>query len=245
MISLNSKPVILTIFESYEYQILMGEIDATIVVYQCNGSKKISGALPSNHQVVYDVTPNIRPDILLSQNKINQYGIFRGLAQKYNKPVISLYHSLPNPKDVDRTFEAKSDLDIFLSDDHAKAWGCVSPTIIPPSTNRSITKISEPLLHINRSDSFGCLYKTLDHMAAGNCIISPAIYEINNIVKHGYSGFLYKKENPEKEKEILQKLAGNDDLIMEMGANGQKVINERFSKEMFIGSWNNLIRKYT
>lgn len=244
MISLNSKPVILTIFESYEYQILMGDIDATVLVYQCNGSKKISGALPSNHQVIYDVTPNIRPDILLSQNKINQYGIFSGLANKYNKPLISLYHNLPAIKDIDRLAGAKSNEDVFLSDDHAKGWWCMSPTIIPPTTNRIITKISEPLLYVNRSDSFDCLYKTLDNMAAGNCIISPVIYEINNIIKHGYNGFLYKKENPEKEKEIIQKLTYNDDLIMEMGSNSQKTINERFSKSAFTDSWNSLIRKY-
>jgi glycosyltransferase involved in cell wall biosynthesis len=244
MISLNPKPVILTIFESYEYQILMGDIDAVFMVYQCNGSKKITRALPSNHQVIYDVTPNIRPDILLSQNKINQYGIFTGLAKKYNKPLISLYHNLPAPKDADRVFGAKSNDDVFLSDDHAKGWGFKEATIIPPTTNRIITKISEPLLHINKSDSFSCLYNTLDYMAAGNCIISPAIYELNNIIKHGYNGFLYKKENPEKEKEIIQKLTYNDDLIMEMGANSQKTISERFSKLAFTDSWNSLIRKY-
>jgi glycosyltransferase involved in cell wall biosynthesis len=244
MISLNSKPVILTILEDINYQKLMGDIDALFIVYRCSGSKEINGALPENHQVIYDLTPNIRPDILLSQNKINQYGIFNKLANKYSRPIFSLYHGLPKPKDIDRTFLAKSDENIFLSKDHADGWGINNPTIIPPTTNRRITKLSEPSVYINRSESFTCFYEMLDKMASGDCVISPAVYEVNNIVKHGYNGFLYKRDTPEKEKEIIQKLGKNDELIMEFGANSQKLISEKFSKEKFTNNWNSLISKY-
>lgn len=245
MISFNSKPVILTILENEDYQKLMGDIDALFIVYQCSGSKKINSPLPKNHQIVYDVTPNIRPDILLSQNKINQYGIFRDMAKKYGAPIISLYHNIASPKDVDRTFAARSTEDVFLSNDHAAAWGVSKPYIIPPTTNKSIAKISEPLVYSNKDASFNCIYKVLDNMANGSCIISPAIYELNNVINHGYNGFLYKKENPEKEKEIFYKLGKNDDLIMEFGANAQKTITEEFSKSSFTEKWNTLIKKHT
>ena len=242
MISLNSKPVILTILEDGNYQKLMGDIDALFIVYRCSGSKEINGALPENHQVIHDLTPNIRPDIVLSQNKINQYGIFSKLANKYNCPLFSLYHGLPKPKDVDRTFLAKSTENIVLSNDHAMGWGVSDYTIIPPTTNRRITKISEPTVYINRSESFNCFYEMLDKMAAGNCVVSPSVYEVNNIVKHGYNGFLYKRDT--SEKEIVQKLGKNDELIMEFGANSQKLISEKFSKEKFTNNWNSLINKH-
>lgn len=244
MISLNKVPVVLTIIENENYQSLLGNVDAIFYVYRCGGSKKINSAPPANHRIINDLTPNIRPDILLSQNKISHYGIFKNLREKYGVPLLSLYHNLPTPKDVDRTISSLSDEDIFFSSDHSSAWGKNNAIIIPPCPLRKITKISEPLIYVNKDTSFDSMYSVLNYMAAGNCIISPAIYEINNIVKHGYSGFLYKKDNPEKQKEILNQLGKNDDLIIEMGANGQKRVTELFSHDKFTENWNNLIRKY-
>lgn len=245
MISFNTKPVILTILENHDYQELMGDIDALFIVYRCAGSKSINRPLPKNHQIVYDITPNIRPDILLSQNKINQYGIFKEMQKKYGAPIISLYHNIVSPKDVDRTFLAKSDEDVFLSKDHAAAWGVSNPCIIPPTTNKSLGQIHEPFIYLNKDFSFNSFYTILNLMADGYCIISPAVYEINNIIKHGYNGLLYKKENPEKEKDILSRLGKNDDLIMEFGANAQKTISDKFSKSLFTEKWNTLIKKHT
>lgn len=245
MISFNTKPVILTILEEYNYQKLMGDIDALFIVYKCAGSKNIPGPLPKNHQIVYDITPNIRPDILLSQNKVNQYGIFRDMQKKYGAPIISLYHNIGSLKDVDRTFLAKSDDDVFFSKDHGAAWGISNPCVILPTTNNPLRRIQEPFIYTNKDLSFSSFYNILNLMADGYCVVSPAVYELNNIIKHGYNGFLYKKENPEKEKEIFQKLGGNDDLIMELASNAQKTISEKFSKSLFTEKWNTLIKKHT
>jgi len=94
----NQKPVILTIFKNLEYQVKLGNVDATFIIYACNGSKKVNRKLPDNHMILHDLTPDIRPDIILSQNKKAYYGILKALSEKYNKPLFSLYHETSGGK---------------------------------------------------------------------------------------------------------------------------------------------------
>lgn len=240
---IKTKPIVLTIFEEYNYQRLMGDIDATFIVYNCRGSKPITGALPKNHYIINDLTPDIRPDILLSQNQINQYNILQKMQTDFMCPIISLWHNLPkNEKEVHYAVNNKNNTNIFMSADHAKAWQVsMDYTIIEPCPYRNITKITEPLIYVNKNTTFNGVFDVLDQMAIGACVISPAVFEINNVIKQAHSGFLYHKDDYNKEKELIKKISTNDDLVMEVGYNAQIVVKEKFSKQNFTKKWNDII----
>lgn len=241
MKSFNKRPVIVTLLENESYQKLMGDIDADFIIYQCHGALKIKEKLPNNHMVVNDLTPNIRPDILLSQNKLAHYKILRDLSIKYKRPLFSLYHGVPGSNDLERTFGYTSDVDIFLSNDHANIWECENPTIIPPAANSTNKSFG---IFTNKYTDFDSLYDVLNQMAKGMCVISPNVYEINNIIKQGYNGFLFDKNDPFGAKNIINRIINNEDLIKEIGLNAIKTIQEKYSKTQFTNNWNKLIETH-
>lgn len=242
MKTFNQKPVILTIFENLEYQVRLGDVDATFIIYACNGSKKVNRKLPDNHMILHDLTPDIRPDIILSQNKKAHYGILKALSEKYNKPLFSLYHETPIRGDLDKLFGTYSEVDIFLSRDHSNSWECIDPTIIEPC---GLEGKPQQKLYINRSYDFNCIYPILDSMASCACVVSPNVYEVNNIVKHMYNGVLYNKNYPEQEGEVVKKLLANEELLNILRQNSRRIIVENFSHASFTNKWNLLIKEYS
>lgn len=238
---MNSRPLILTMFASEEYQLLLSKVNADFIIYNCLGAQKITCKLPDNHIVVRDITPNIRPDIFLSQNKLYHYKILRELANKHRKPLVSVYTNIPQKNDLMMTRGFFSEANVFMSSDHAASWQSDRPTFIIPPCPVSEVGNKKPELYINKSSDFNSVYKILEAMARGACVISPANFEINNIITQSYDGFLYNSRDPNGEKNLLAKIVKNEELVIEVGKNAQKTIREKFSIGNFVNNWNNLI----
>jgi glycosyltransferase involved in cell wall biosynthesis len=112
----------------------MGHLPHTFYLYQAEGIKTWNNKyaqLPDNH-ILLDggpgqVKPDMKFDVVLSQNKFGQYEIAKQISEYLNIPLISLEHTLPFPewtkKHRQKLKEMRGDLDLFISEYSVKEWG--------------------------------------------------------------------------------------------------------------------------
>lgn len=87
--------------------------------------------IPPNYNLLDGTKDQFKPDmifdIILSQNKFDQFGIFKPLSDGLNIPLISLEHTLPVPqwgKSRRSALKAmRGDLNVFISEFSVKEWG--------------------------------------------------------------------------------------------------------------------------
>jgi glycosyltransferase involved in cell wall biosynthesis len=81
----------------------------------------------------------------------------------------------------------------------------------------------------------------LEAMACGCAVVSTATCAIPEVIKNGYNGFI---SNDERElRKCVEGLLNNPGLRDEIGKNARKTIEERFTEEKFISSWNEIFIK--
>jgi len=79
---------------------------------------------------------------------------------------------------------------------------------------------------------FECMPVTLlEAMACGKPIITSDIPGPQDVITHGYDGFLFERENIEELKEYLEILLSDNILREKMGRNARKTIEEKFTFE--------------
>lgn len=78
----------------------------------------------------------------------------------------------------------------------------------------------------------------MEAMACGCAIVSTANCMIPEIIEHGYNGML--SNDPKQLRTHLEYLMANPDRARELGDNARKTIEEKFSIERFVNSWNNV-----
>ena len=112
-------------------------------------------SLPANHTIVKTLTPDICPDVILSQQKFGQYQLFSEMAKMLKVPFISMEHMLPNLAWPKKRIQEMSTMightNVFLSEFSRKAWK-LDPqicTIIPQCVDGDLFRSS----NINRSYS--------------------------------------------------------------------------------------------
>lgn len=104
--------------------------------------------LPSNHRIVKTLTPDINPDVILSQHKFGQYQLFAEMAKLLRVPLISMEHMLPNPlwpkKQVEQYSNMIGHTNVFLSEYSRSAWKIEKEisTIIPQCVDSELFKNS-------------------------------------------------------------------------------------------------------
>lgn len=86
--------------------------------------------LPPNH-ILLDGTdgqikPDMRFDIVLSQNKYGQYQIARSISEYYGIPLVSIEHTLPfvgwNQKQISRMTSMRGHINVFISNYSIDQW---------------------------------------------------------------------------------------------------------------------------
>ena len=101
-----------------------------------------------------------------------------------------------------------------------------------------------PHIIAKNGDKEGIPTTIKEAMAAGLPVISTYHAGIPEIVKHGKSGFLVKECDIECLTNSLNKLAEDQNLREEMGINGRKIIEERFSLKREIREIEEVYEKY-
>jgi glycosyltransferase involved in cell wall biosynthesis len=87
--------------------------------------------LPQNH-ILLDgsegqIKPDMKFDMVLSQNKFGQFQVAQQIAQRFNIPLISLEHTLPmhtwHKKQIDAMTAMQGSINVFISEYSIKQWG--------------------------------------------------------------------------------------------------------------------------
>jgi len=71
----------------------------------------------------------------------------------------------------------------------------------------------------------------LEAMASGRPVIATKVGALPHLVKHGETGMLVEPENPHELARAIIYLASNEDLLRKMGANGRRVVEEKYNLE--------------
>ena len=114
----------------------------TFYLFQGEGIKTWNNQyrqLPENH-ILLDGTPgqlkpDMKVDIVLSQNKFGQFQVAQQIAEHLNVPFVSIEHTLPFPqwpaKQREQMSKMRGDINIFISDYSIGEWGFDSsdPTV--------------------------------------------------------------------------------------------------------------------
>lgn len=87
--------------------------------------------LPDNHVLLdgseQQLLPDIKFDLVLSQNKFGQFQVAKQMAERFNIPLISLEHTLPmeswTKKQVDAMSQMRGQTNVFISDYSIEKWG--------------------------------------------------------------------------------------------------------------------------
>jgi glycosyltransferase involved in cell wall biosynthesis len=58
-----------------------------------------------------------------------------------------------------------------------------------------------------------------------------------NLIKEGKCGLVVEPENPQALAEAVIKIADNPELAKELGENGRRFVEERFSWSRIVGDW--------
>jgi glycosyltransferase involved in cell wall biosynthesis len=102
------------------------------------------------------------------------------------------------------------------------------------------SKYRESLIFINTSLVSPIPMSLLEAMSCGCACVSTNTCMIPEIIEHGVDGFIYDPKEPEMFKNKIQELLDKEDYAKEIGQNARKKIQEMFSKQNFINSWNTL-----
>lgn len=122
-------------FPTHEaYQSNWATLPHTFYLFQGEGIKPWNNnyrQLPKNHILLDGSEGQLRPDmkidIVLSQNKFGQYQVARQIAAHLNTPLISIEHTLPFPKwpakQREQMTKMRGDIDVFISKYSIQEWG--------------------------------------------------------------------------------------------------------------------------
>lgn len=222
---------------------MMGNLPYNFILFNRAGAPKWSnkfGKLPSNHRVVNLISPDIIPDIIISQNRRTSLGFYRELSKKYSAPIINIEFTIPIKNDAERYYGLAENC-AYFSNQHASAWWAENFQVIKPIAQPEYS--SNQPIYLNNSMEFLSFLDIINNMASKKCVVSAPIYEINNIINNFHNGILFDPKKQGALQDTLNKLRNNPDLVQNIGLNAKKFTDEHFSKQQFVDGWTALINR--
>lgn len=198
-----------------------------------------NGPMPSGFNKVERITPDIRPSIVLSQTKLENFSVLQRFAID-NKAHFVHYETnfLPNisKANQDKLKQEQANVNVFSDPFLMENWGFNnknSMVIIPG--------IDENLAKEDKLPYFISYNLPLSKMVNGIC---PIVYKTpytTSIIKNAYNGFLYSSES--ELGNIVNKITKMPtEDVKSIGKNAKQTVVEKFPKEVFISAWARLIR---
>lgn len=113
--------------------------------------------LPENHFIYnlpYDkIRGSERFDLILCQNRIQQWDILNAVSQNFDIPVIVLDHTEPPPGIKPQDFEVLSQrighVNVYITEHNRNSWGNLSGKIVPHGID---TEVFKPIPKIEKQD---------------------------------------------------------------------------------------------
>ena len=137
----------------------MGNLPFDFYIWEYGNGKRWRhefGAPPANHHLFRKYTPDIKPDLVISQSKFGQYQVLAQFAKMTESPFIQVEHTLPDEnwtqERIDKIAQMGASTTIFLSDYSRRAWGVPEKysTIIPQCVDSNFWK---PMFNNNKSNA--------------------------------------------------------------------------------------------
>lgn len=239
----NKLPTILTIVddENYLNNLILYLKDYNFVNYIYQGSKH-----PSKNNTIIknysDITPDIIPDIVICQNNKYNYIPCRDIADRYGCPLIIIEHYTPNNDTKSFYQDIRYTSAVFYSNEHYNLWNANNPVIISPTYTETKNKNNSNKVIIVEDTSFSSVNNNINLMYQGNCVVAPAVFENNKLIKNDYTGYLYNQLNNGVHK-LCSSLESNKELVEEISDNAKAFIVKEYTKHQFQKSWGDLISR--
>lgn len=116
---------------------------------------------------------------------------------------------------------------------------------LPVSEYREFLSKCKVFVFPSLFEAFGVVI--IDAMASGKPVIASNIIGPKDIIKHGYDGFLFEKENVYELKKYLKLCLSNGSLRREIGKNARKTIEDKYTfnkvADKYICLFNELLRR--
>ena len=192
---------------------------------------KYMGEISDEFTRVELVTPDIRPDFVLSQTKLENFDILRSFAKDYD---VKHIHYETNTVPQNHLKGLRADVNVFASEFLAKDWGCDDGSVIQigytPTSQQSVAQ--EPYyIGVNIP---------VKQMSMGIC---PVVYDtpyVRKYIQPAQNGFIYR--NQSEIAQIVNKLNLMDKQDVQIIGQNAKITAEKFfTKGQFNTSWKILL----
>lgn len=104
------------------------------------------------------------------------------------------------------------------------------------STEDLVREYNECSVYFNSSTLSPIPMSLLEAMSCGCAVVSTATCMIPEVIEHGVNGFISNDEDDLRN--YIDTLLNDEDLRKTVGENARKTIEEKFSIEKFVDSWN-------
>ena len=194
-----------------------------------------------NFRKVEYITPDIKPHIVLSQTKLQNFQIMMKFAEDYNVPFVHFEtRGLPSGNGINKLAQnelknVRANVNVFSDISLVREWEfdeeeCV---VIPYGFKCSFEK-NEKLHHI--SNELPVL-----EMSKGVCPIVQKTNTTKQFIQNAYNGFLYEQESDIGI--IVNRLSEMDECdVRKIGENARSTIVNKFPFGPFADSWKKLLR---
>lgn len=200
---------------------------------------KYDGKIPYPFNRVKTITADIRPHIVISQTKLENFNELQSFANDYRAIFIHYESNLaPNkmlPAHLVKIKMLRANLNVFTDFDIAKSWGfnddesCIIP-------NSYIVEKYAPKVPFIVASSIPAY-----EMSFGSIPILPITNENLKYIKVGYNGFVFKDEG--ELKFVINQINNMDkEDVKTIGLNAMETIKKHFTPEVFIENWRKALK---
>lgn len=184
------------------------------------------------------ITPDIKPALVLSQNKLQNFDIMFKFAQDHNVPF--LHYENSGMPDIHKAWQlalkgVRANINVFTSISIVRDWEFDEAECVVIPIGIKLTDLtSKKLYHISNE-------LPIFEMANGICPIVLKTPMTSSIITNAYNGFLYQKESDASIiADKLSKMEVCD--VQKIGQNAKNTIKEKLPYDPFINSWKKLLR---
>ena len=141
------KPTILTTATHERYQSLMGYLPYNFILWNHADAKKWHSnfaEIPANHTYINNITPDIKIDAVLCQNKYKDYNHLLRMSKNRRVPLIQLEHCVCRPNAsqqyILRSLKRSGDINVYITEYSAKMWKARNYKVIPHMVDTDMFK---------------------------------------------------------------------------------------------------------
>jgi hypothetical protein len=141
------RPTILTTATHERYQSLMGHLPYNFILWNYTGSKpwhENFAKIPDNHTYINNLTPDVKFDAVLCQNKFKDYDHLLRMSRNRRVPLIQLEHCVCRPDApqsyIMNSLKRSGDVNVYITEYSAKMWKAKNYRVIPHMVDVDVFK---------------------------------------------------------------------------------------------------------